>query len=185
MHFFLSPIHGNGRCIDRGGNENEWTMHKGGHWPVITSTRGCPDARTRTILQCKGSVYLAYNSIFSAYFFSQNNIFLSQQISQQCFSAGLSAQPNGVKVLMPTRSPLNLTSFPDQVMETDQCVRASTSSQAILFCLLPEEKKKTSPWSENDARDVVLGIIHRSSRTSSLSNKRPTKGMFSWETKNF
>jgi hypothetical protein len=39
-------------------------------------------------------VHLAYNPSFSAYFFSQNSIFLSQQISQQCFSAGLSAQPN-------------------------------------------------------------------------------------------
>jgi hypothetical protein len=37
---------------------------------------------------------LAYNPSFSACFFSRNNIFLSQQISQQCFSAGLSAQPN-------------------------------------------------------------------------------------------
>jgi hypothetical protein len=39
-------------------------------------------------------VHLAYNPSFLAYFFSQNSIFLSQQISQQCFSAGLSAQPN-------------------------------------------------------------------------------------------
>jgi hypothetical protein len=30
-------------------------------------------------------------------FFSRNSIFLSQQISQQYFSAGLSAQPNGSK----------------------------------------------------------------------------------------
>jgi hypothetical protein len=28
-------------------------------------------------------------------FFSQNSIFFSPQISQQCFSSGLSAQPNG------------------------------------------------------------------------------------------
>jgi hypothetical protein len=41
-----------------------------------------------------GSVHPAYNPSFSACFFSQNSIFLSQQISQQCFSAGLSAQPN-------------------------------------------------------------------------------------------
>jgi hypothetical protein len=34
-------------------------------------------------------VYLAYNPSFSACFFSRNNIFLSQKISQQCFSAGL------------------------------------------------------------------------------------------------
>jgi hypothetical protein len=40
-------------------------------------------------------VHPAYNPYFSACFFSRNNIFLSQQISQQCFSAGLSAQPNG------------------------------------------------------------------------------------------
>jgi hypothetical protein len=41
-----------------------------------------------------GPVHPAYNPSFSACFFSQNNVFLSQQISQQCFSAGLSAQPN-------------------------------------------------------------------------------------------
>jgi hypothetical protein len=37
-----------------------------------------------------GSVHPAYNPAFSACFFSWNSIFLSQQISQQCFSAGLS-----------------------------------------------------------------------------------------------
>jgi hypothetical protein len=42
-----------------------------------------------------GPVHSAYNPSFSAYFFSQNSIFLSQQIRQQCFSAGLSAQQNG------------------------------------------------------------------------------------------
>jgi hypothetical protein len=42
-----------------------------------------------------GSVHPAYNPSFSACFFSRNSIFLSQQISQQYFSAGLSAQPNG------------------------------------------------------------------------------------------
>jgi hypothetical protein len=41
-----------------------------------------------------GPVRSAYNSSFSACFFSRNSIFLSQQISQQCFSADLSAQPN-------------------------------------------------------------------------------------------
>jgi hypothetical protein len=46
----------------------------------------------------KGPVHPAYNPSFSACFFSWNNIFLSQQISQQCFSAGLSTQPNGAKV---------------------------------------------------------------------------------------
>jgi hypothetical protein len=40
-------------------------------------------------------VYPAYNPSFSVCFFSRNSIFLSQQISQQCFSTGLSAQPNG------------------------------------------------------------------------------------------
>jgi hypothetical protein len=42
-----------------------------------------------------GPVHSAYNPSFSACFFSQNSIFLSQQISQQCFSAGLSAQLDG------------------------------------------------------------------------------------------
>jgi hypothetical protein len=42
-----------------------------------------------------GPLHPAYNSYFSACFFSRNNIFLSQKISQQYFSAGLSAQLNG------------------------------------------------------------------------------------------
>jgi hypothetical protein len=49
-----------------------------------------------------GSVHLAYNPSFSACFFSRNSVFLSSQISQQCFSAGLSAQPNGANVVMCT-----------------------------------------------------------------------------------
>jgi hypothetical protein len=36
-----------------------------------------------------GPVHLAYNSSYSACFFSRNNIFLSKKISQQCFSADL------------------------------------------------------------------------------------------------
>jgi hypothetical protein len=36
-----------------------------------------------------GPVHLAYNPSYLAYFFSQNSIFLSQKISQQCFSVGL------------------------------------------------------------------------------------------------
>jgi hypothetical protein len=38
-----------------------------------------------------GLVHPAYNTYFSTCFFRRNNVFLSQQISQQC----LSAQPNG------------------------------------------------------------------------------------------
>jgi hypothetical protein len=45
-----------------------------------------------------GPVHLTYNPSFLACFFIQNSIFLSQQISQQCFSAGLLAQPNGAIV---------------------------------------------------------------------------------------
>jgi hypothetical protein len=41
-----------------------------------------------------GSIHPAYNPSFSACFFNQNSIFFSQQISQQCFLVGLSAQPN-------------------------------------------------------------------------------------------
>jgi hypothetical protein len=52
------------------------------------------------IVKIKEFVHLAYNPSFSACFFSQNSIFLSQQISQQCFSASLSAQPNGAKVVV-------------------------------------------------------------------------------------
>jgi hypothetical protein len=44
-------------------------------------------------------VHPAYNPYFSACFFSRNSVFLSQQISHQCFSAGLSAQPNGANGL--------------------------------------------------------------------------------------
>jgi hypothetical protein len=42
-----------------------------------------------------GHVHSAYNMYFSACFLSRNSVFLSQQINQQCFLAGLSAQPNG------------------------------------------------------------------------------------------
>jgi hypothetical protein len=49
-------------------------------------------------LYLKGPVHSAYNPSFSACFFNRNNIFLSQQISQQYFLAGLSAQPNGKQV---------------------------------------------------------------------------------------
>jgi hypothetical protein len=47
----------------------------------------------------QGPVHSAYNPSFLAYFFSRNSIFLSQQISQQCFSADLSAQPNGSQLV--------------------------------------------------------------------------------------
>jgi hypothetical protein len=42
-----------------------------------------------------GHVHPLYNPSFSACFFSQNSVFLSQQTNQQYFSAGLSTQPNG------------------------------------------------------------------------------------------
>jgi hypothetical protein len=48
-----------------------------------------------------GPVHPAYNPYFSACFFSWNSVFLSQQINQQCFSAGLSAQPNGAIASLP------------------------------------------------------------------------------------
>jgi hypothetical protein len=43
----------------------------------------------------QGSVHPAYNPYFLACFFNQNSVFLSQQINQQYFLVGLSAQPNG------------------------------------------------------------------------------------------
>jgi hypothetical protein len=46
-----------------------------------------------------GPVHSVYNPSFSACFFNQNSIFLSQQISQQCFSAGLSEQPGNCDVV--------------------------------------------------------------------------------------
>jgi hypothetical protein len=54
--------------------------------------------RSRAGPKAIGLVHPAYNPSFLACFFSWNSIFLSQQISQQCFSAGLSAQPNGAIV---------------------------------------------------------------------------------------
>jgi hypothetical protein len=42
-----------------------------------------------TVQRINGPVHLAYNPSYSACFFSRNSIFLSQKISQQCFSAGL------------------------------------------------------------------------------------------------
>jgi hypothetical protein len=53
-------------------------------------------------------IHSVYNSSFSACFFNRNNVFLSQQISQQYFSAGLSAQPNG-PLLSYVRRPIRLT----------------------------------------------------------------------------
>jgi hypothetical protein len=53
-----------------------------------------------------GRVHPAYNPSFSTCFFSRNNIFLSQQISRQCFSAGLSAQPNGAIVQLGYARPM-------------------------------------------------------------------------------
>jgi hypothetical protein len=42
-----------------------------------------------------GPVHPAYNPYFSACFFSRNNIFLSQQISQQYFSYGTNVNQTG------------------------------------------------------------------------------------------
>jgi hypothetical protein len=52
------------------------------------------------ILKKYGPVLPAYNPSFSSCFFSRNSIFLLQQISQPCFSVGLSAQPNGAYVFV-------------------------------------------------------------------------------------
>jgi hypothetical protein len=43
----------------------------------------------RCLVPIQKLIFSAYNPYFSAYFFSQNSILLSQQISQPCFSAGL------------------------------------------------------------------------------------------------
>jgi hypothetical protein len=53
------------------------------------------ESPSQTVVHNIGLVHPAYNPYFSACFFNWNSVFLSQQISQQCFSAGLSAQPNG------------------------------------------------------------------------------------------
>jgi hypothetical protein len=54
-------------------------------------------AQTNIQATSLGRVHPAYNPYFSSCFFSRNSVFLSQQISQQYFLAGLSAQPNGAK----------------------------------------------------------------------------------------
>jgi hypothetical protein len=46
------------------------------------------------LLLFNGHVHSAYNPYFLTCFFNRNSIFLSQQISQPCFSAGLLAQPD-------------------------------------------------------------------------------------------
>jgi hypothetical protein len=56
------------------------------------------DAELAPLWSGEGHVHSAYNLSFSACVFSRNNIFLSQQISQRCFSVGLSAQSNGFEV---------------------------------------------------------------------------------------
>jgi hypothetical protein len=48
------------------------------------------------VKQCGfGPVRLSYNPYFLAYFFSRNNVFLSQQISEQYFSHSFSAKRTG------------------------------------------------------------------------------------------
>jgi hypothetical protein len=73
--------------------ENSWKWSIGGQ--IIFSFTLFFRKRNRYDI---GPVHPAYNPYFSACFFSRNSVFLSQQINQQCFSAGLSAQPNGAIV---------------------------------------------------------------------------------------
>jgi hypothetical protein len=66
----------------------------------ISVVQGPAQPTTSTVAQKRryhfiDHVHPAYNPSFSVCFFSWNSIFLSQHISQQYFSAGLSAQPNG------------------------------------------------------------------------------------------
>jgi hypothetical protein len=62
----------------------------GGHREVKASRLRITGSKIKiTQKQGKGPVHPAYNPSYSACFFSQNSIFLSQKISQQCFSAGL------------------------------------------------------------------------------------------------
>jgi hypothetical protein len=56
---------------------------------------GCSDTNLYLIIKVLFIRLIIH--LFSACFFSRNSVFLSQQISQQCFSAGLSAQLNGAK----------------------------------------------------------------------------------------
>jgi hypothetical protein len=47
-----------------------------------------------------GPVHLAYNPSYSACFFSQNNIFLLQKISQQCFQPAYNSSRTAPYVLV-------------------------------------------------------------------------------------
>jgi hypothetical protein len=62
-----------------------------------------------------GSVHPACNPYFSACFFSQNSVFLSQQISQQCFSASLSALLNGAYHIHGTPQEITIAKFATQI----------------------------------------------------------------------
>jgi hypothetical protein len=60
-----------------------WQLHANA--PNLTCVQLVPAGGSGSLL-----VILAYNLSFLVYFFSRNSMFLSQQISQQCFSASLS-----------------------------------------------------------------------------------------------
>jgi hypothetical protein len=76
------PIAGHGRSSSKGGREEE----------EIDEGQRCHFTSHGYVY---GPVHPAYNPYFSTCFFSQNSVFLSQQINQSCFSVDLSAQPNG------------------------------------------------------------------------------------------
>jgi hypothetical protein len=93
------------------------SMHKSA-FEISATQSWSKDDVVRTYIDANGSVHPAYNSSFSTCFFSRNNIFLSQQISQRCFSAGLSAEPNGanfIGVVISSRGAKLLIVSPQQI----------------------------------------------------------------------
>jgi hypothetical protein len=91
-------------------------------WHCYTQDKSSGGVAYGTLVQDRsnddGHVHPAYNPSFSACFFSQNSVFLSQQIS--VFSAGLSAQSNGTNVGHDTAAPKDGHFFPER-REVERC----------------------------------------------------------------
>jgi hypothetical protein len=74
-------------------------LWQGGHRPCWPTPSSAPDSIVYFLpLQSIdiNSVRLSYNLYFSAYFFSRNSVFLSQQISEQYFQPWLFSETNGL-----------------------------------------------------------------------------------------
>jgi hypothetical protein len=75
---------------------NHWTIRVYDDiFDMATGTFPDREPEPEYIIIC-GLVHLSYNLYFSAYFFSPNSIFLSQQISKQYFQSWLFSETNGL-----------------------------------------------------------------------------------------